>query len=205
MPTCKKCTHNFPWRAWINGKKVNLRNRKYCFDCSPFGSHNTKQIHLPNHERIVVSKKCVTCGHDIDVKWRRGNYCDNCLQKARTARVRDRVHGIVGEVCWICGYGKGIIGRKILDFHHVYPEKKAFNLSVRNMCNLNWARVYGEIKKCVLVCCRCHREIEYGLIDNLTVVKLHNDFWIERASNSAVEYGTDNAGVGSSILSSPTT
>lgn len=44
MPQCEKCGGYFPFLVEINGKKRNLKNRKYCLVCSPFGLHNTKNL-----------------------------------------------------------------------------------------------------------------------------------------------------------------
>jgi len=46
MPNCSNCGNDFPNYATIDGKKHNISSRQYCLDCSPFKSHNTKQIHL---------------------------------------------------------------------------------------------------------------------------------------------------------------
>lgn len=39
---CRKCNKEFPYHKKINGKVRNLNSRKFCLDCSPFGSRNTK-------------------------------------------------------------------------------------------------------------------------------------------------------------------
>lgn len=64
-----------------------------------------------------------------------------------------------GGRCQICGYNKCI---GAMDFHHVDEEKKSFDLSSRGLTR-SWARIEEEIKKCVLVCANCHREIHAGL------------------------------------------
>jgi len=175
---CKKCNSKFSLRIWIDGKKRNLQNRKYCFVCSPFGSHNTRNLHDVKTESDNRNNGlCERCGGKINDRQKRGHVCWNCYQKDRVEKVRNKVHDIVGEKCWLCGYDKGVDGRKVLDFHHMDPKIKNFNLSVRNMCNLNWDRVFSEIKKCVLICCRCHREVEYGLIDKSKVEGVYRDFW----------------------------
>jgi hypothetical protein len=46
MPTCKICETIFPNLVNINGEKKNLQRRKYCLLCSPYGKHNTKQLHV---------------------------------------------------------------------------------------------------------------------------------------------------------------
>lgn len=65
----------------------------------------------------------------------------------------------LGGKCIVCGYDRCI---KALDFHHRDPEKKGFTLG--NSYNMSWERIRRELDKCVLICCRCHREEHAGLI-----------------------------------------
>ena len=45
MPTCEKCGRVFPVQLVIEGKARILNRRRYCLSCSPFGTHNTRQLH----------------------------------------------------------------------------------------------------------------------------------------------------------------
>lgn len=62
----------------------------------------------------------------------------------------------LGGKCMICGYNRYQGG---LDFHHIDPNDKEFAISGSGFSR-SWARVEKEIKKCLLVCANCHREIE---------------------------------------------
>ena len=44
MKACKQCGKRIPARMIVNGIRRNLKGRKYCFECSPFGQHNTTQL-----------------------------------------------------------------------------------------------------------------------------------------------------------------
>lgn len=44
MNTCKKCNNLFKTSVKIDNKFRNLKARKYCLECSPFGEHNTRPI-----------------------------------------------------------------------------------------------------------------------------------------------------------------
>ena len=57
--------------------------------------------------------------------------------------------------CAICGYDKC---DNALSFHHTNPSDKNFYIGSRNMSRKP-ERVTDEINKCILLCCRCHREI----------------------------------------------
>ena len=48
----------------------------------------------------------------------------------------------------------------VYDFHHIDPSEKEFSLSE---VKYNFDKCKEEIKKCILVCSNCHREIHAGL------------------------------------------
>lgn len=57
----------------------------------------------------------------------------------------------------MCGYDSCPAA---MDFHHLDPREKDFTLS-EGMTS--WERIRPELAKCVLLCCRCHREAHDGL------------------------------------------
>lgn len=63
-----------------------------------------------------------------------------------------------GSKCAICQYDKCITA---LEFHHINEDEKNFAISQSK--NIKWEILLNEAKKCILVCCRCHREIHEGL------------------------------------------
>lgn len=65
---------------------------------------------------------------------------------------------ISGGKCNICGYNKS---NSALQFHHIYPQQKEYGLATKGTCHdLN--KDIAELKKCILVCANCHREIHDG-------------------------------------------
>lgn len=162
MPKCKKCEKSFPNRIVIDGKARNLQKRKYCFECSPFGKHNTAQLHITKHEkeRFCV---CPECGREYIYDEKKGHTltrCNSCAVNKRKMRVKKKALDYKGGKCAICDYDKCI---EALEFHHKDPSKKEFSLSGCHC--LSWERVVKELNKCILLCCRCHREFHSGLID----------------------------------------
>lgn len=59
-----------------------------------------------------------------------------------------------GGKCEICGYDKC---SEALDFHHLNPENKEFDLSIH--CNKSWTDFWNEAQKCQMLCANCHREL----------------------------------------------
>jgi hypothetical protein len=74
-----------------------------------------------------------------------------------------------GSKCVVCGYSNAITA---LEFHHINEDTKKFNISQDH--NIKWEILLEEVKKCMLVCCRCHREIHEKLID-ITNIKQEID------------------------------
>ena len=79
-------------------------------------------------------------------------------------KLKERILYVMGEKCCICGYDKC---PSALDLHHLNPDEKEFTICQN--ANRGWATVRKEIKKCILICSNCHRELHSGLIntDNL--------------------------------------
>lgn len=50
----------------------------------------------------------------------------------------------------------------VMDFHHVNPDTKRFNLSA-GIFRHSRESILEELKKCILLCANCHRIIEYKL------------------------------------------
>ena len=61
-----------------------------------------------------------------------------------------------GGACEICDYCKNLAA---LEFHHINPEEKEFNVDMRKFSNMNLEKLEAELEKCILVCANCHREL----------------------------------------------
>lgn len=149
MPTCLKCAGEFPRWVKIEGKGRNLRNRKYCLECSPFGRHNTKRLH-----KKPSSGQCVICQRGTRPNKRR---CDTCNTKVRRLRVKIAGVAYLGGKCEHCGWIGDVSEVYAYDFHHLRDKQFAF----AEMTHLSWDKIRAELDKCQLLCARCHR-LEHG-------------------------------------------
>lgn len=61
-----------------------------------------------------------------------------------------------GGKCEICGYNHNI---SALDFHHINPSTKLFQLDIHHFANTRIDILNKELDKCQLLCANCHREI----------------------------------------------
>ncbi len=64
-----------------------------------------------------------------------------------------------GGKCNKCGYSKCISS---LDFHHINPLEKDFQLSNALSNPKKWNLLVEEAKKCILLCRNCHGELHAG-------------------------------------------
>jgi hypothetical protein len=62
---------------------------------------------------------------------------------------------MLGGKCAECGYCRNY---SALEFHHVDPSLKKFQLDMRSLSNLRWFSVLEEAGKCRLLCANCHAE-----------------------------------------------
>ena len=67
----------------------------------------------------------------------------------------------MGGKCSICGYNKCL---HALQFHHIDPSKKKFNIS-SNIGKYTLQSIQNELKKCIVVCANCHAEIHAGFTE----------------------------------------
>jgi hypothetical protein len=159
MLICRKCKTKFPIWITIDNKKRNLKNRKYCLNCSPFGLHNTKQI--AQYQDDV--RKCVYCGETNISKFygHKRQVCGKCQNQynkevghKKQAFIRD----YLGGRCVACGYDKY---PSSLDTHHTELAKK--DPMCRHMRYWSIDRIKREIETCILLCKNCHAALHCGI------------------------------------------
>jgi hypothetical protein len=94
----------------------------------------------------------------------RHTYCKDCHNTRTVTRQRDFKAACLdykGGSCEACGYDTCAAA---LEFHHRDPKEKDFDLSRRKLKRFD-DTVRAELDKCLLLCCRCHREAHAGLLE----------------------------------------
>jgi hypothetical protein len=74
-------------------------------------------------------------------------------------RTKARIVESMGGKCSICGYSRC---DEVLELHHLEPEKKKFGFSSIRANPKAWETIVTELRKCVLLCSNCHKEVEAG-------------------------------------------
>lgn len=86
----------------------------------------------------------------LDERWQR-----NFEAAGKRADLKERAVAHLGGRCTVCGYDKC---PSAFDFHHIDPDEKDFVISSKT----SWEAIEPELKKCVLLCANCHREVHAG-------------------------------------------
>ena len=123
---CAACGEAFPAKQFVAGRMRSLYRRKFCLECSSFGSHNTS--------------KEPTGRNPDSAALRRKKRMDSWLRYLRKRR-RQRKQKLVelhGGCCEDCGYNKSLAA---LEFHHRNTETKDFGLG---NFNGSWERLLEE-------------------------------------------------------------
>lgn len=157
---CKKCKKPFKSKVMIDGQVKMLSKRVYCLECSPFGKHNVRKIHLSEEEQKINSiATCKYCNKQyIRAHGRYKERCNTCRGKEFRNNLKKDLVEKHGGKCSICLYDRCT---GALEFHHTDPTKKEITISTTSYSR---EQLFKEAEKCILVCCRCHREIHAGLI-----------------------------------------
>lgn len=77
-------------------------------------------------------------------------------------KTKERIVLSMGSRCQICGYKKC---NDALELHHIDPTKKELSFGRIRANPISIQKIVEELKKCILVCSNCHREIHAGLIE----------------------------------------
>ena len=84
----------------------------------------------------------------------------------RRKKMRQMALNYLGGKCVACGYNRC---SSALDFHHLDEKTKKFGISQDGLTR-SWEKTKRELKKCILVCANCHREIHAGQLQPSAVM-----------------------------------
>lgn len=106
-------------------------------------SRGTLRKVIKNEDVITKRPKKVSKSQAV-IDWRR-------RQKRKLVEYK-------GGKCEVCGYDRC---DKALEFHHIDPNMKDFNISGRSY---SFDRMKNEVDKCILICSNCHKEVHDDLV-----------------------------------------
>lgn len=146
---CKNCSNTFPYEKEIDGKVRNLSSREYCLECSPFGEHNTNQIHKETGKRNM---QCNICQKEYTYEPNSGkskDYCKTCQVRRKRIAYKQAVVDILGGSCSKCGYSDCYSS---LTLHH----RRNKEIHMGHMYKESYKNIAEEVGKCELLCENCH-------------------------------------------------
>lgn len=128
--------------------------------------HKNKESELKTHHKCNVCLQVKELNSDNFYMRKNGksfhHYCKDCNNKKVVELQRARKQTYIeylGGKCKKCGYDKC---NGALDFHHLDPSKKEFNISSNRSFDINLMK--KELDKCIILCRNCHAEFHAGLV-----------------------------------------
>lgn len=109
----------------------------------------------------------------------RAQYLKEAVIKRRR-RLKELAVEQKGGRCQLCGYNKCL---SALELHHLSDKK--FGIGMKGYTRA-WKKVEAELKKCVLVCANCHREIETGVTQLPREIEVEKRGELREALNSEI-------------------
>jgi hypothetical protein len=112
--------------------------------------------------------KCIHCGGKLNGRqtkycsrkckntFNNHNYQSYQSQQLRGRKRKLKLIELKGAACSNCGYSKNY---SALEFHHINPNIKEFQLDLRSLSNRKWEIILKEVEKCILICSNCHSEL----------------------------------------------
>lgn len=138
---CGICTRPFEQKT-SHGLRFSVT---YGMKCKYHACNNEVAESKSNVEKVFCNPKCKT-KYYVDLN-------------RKNAKIKAILY--LGGKCQKCGYDNCITA---MEFHHLNPDKKEFSISSLPHTR-SWERLKTELDKCELLCCRCHREAEFKLIE----------------------------------------
>jgi len=140
---CPKCTVEKPIVEFNKNKRRKDGLQRTCRTC-------TKEEH----------KKWYNSNKDVQIEKNKEVYKN---KKQWFRELKQQYH------CVKCGEDRWYV----LDFHHVDPSEKDFEVS--NMGPVSKKRTLSEVKKCITLCRNCHTEFHFLEREHNTLLKEYLD------------------------------
>jgi hypothetical protein len=86
--------------------------------------------------------------------------CSENVKQWRSS-VKIKIVESMGNKCQICGYNRC---HAALELHHINPSEKEFTFGTVIANPRAWHKIEEELKKCILLCSNCHREIHSNVV-----------------------------------------
>lgn len=92
-----------------------------------------------------------------------------------------------GGKCECCGYNKNLAA---LEFHHINPEDKEFQIDLRTFSNHSLDKLEPELEKCKLLCANCHRELHNSNLQMENIPNIIKEAEDKKSFSNREKYGS---------------
>ena len=131
-----------------------MKETKYCPGCEK--DLPRIAFHLLRKNKPYLQTNCIDCKRRMDAEYNQTSDKKRKRKQERAAAINEWLDSYKSEQgCAYCVEHDALL----LDFHHFGNDKK---YTIANMRLLARTTIENEIKKCVVVCCKCHRKIHAG-------------------------------------------
>lgn len=127
-------------KYWLKFYQLNTKHQEINYECPACGQ-------MPSS---VFSPFCSKSCSETEYSSNPNNYLK---QKTRAWTRKLKLVNEKGGGCQKCGYCENLAA---LEFHHINPENKSFNIDARKIGNTKWEIILKEVEKCILICSNCH-------------------------------------------------
>lgn len=155
-------------KCTVCGKEMEAQKstKKYCSrqcENKAKGRRKKENANKVKNEFGMTEKICTICGNSFFPKTAAANQRKCCYDCAPDGKqlIRSEFLNLIrmrrGGKCERCGYSTYL---GALDFHHLDSTEKEFTVGDRDF---KLEQCVEEIKKCVMICSNCHRELHANL------------------------------------------
>jgi hypothetical protein len=106
-------------------------------------------------------------------------------------RTKTRIVNAMGGECVLCGYSKC---HAALELHHINPTEKDFALGSIRANSISWEKIVAELRKCVMLCANCHREVEAGVVELPPEPRMFDEAYAEYKEVTVHQYNCTGCG-----------
>jgi len=155
MPICKNCNKEFPNKINIEGSWYNLTGRKFCIECSPIGSRNTRSYIIKLNDDEAFCSRCKKTKSKDEFYSRKNNgkpfsYCVACQSEVKNLKLEEKLDRIIqmrGGACQDCG---NVFPAPVYEF---YSEENIFHISKAR--NMSLEKLLLQLENYIMICKNC--------------------------------------------------
>jgi|3_EtaG_2_1085321.scaffolds.fasta_scaffold02968_2 hypothetical protein len=150
---CLNCKSVIPSQIKIKNKIVRLTSRKFCLECSPLGSRNTRQYIIDTKDNESYCPRCQKIkeiGEFYNINNRVASYCKLCQQDVKKIKAEEKLHSLIemkGSICVDCEI---VFPTPVYVF---YNGKKKFPVS--KIQHLSMKKLIEKLENYFLICRNC--------------------------------------------------